>query len=166
MMDAMANHRSESGFVVRSALGGAMLAFQPASDNDGSFRVDVRTGTGLAASATVSLTVVRLAEFFAAMAREWSGWAGKREFTALPAGAAYSPPALRLTATADGRGHVQFRAELGTPWLGNRNAEDFDTHVGFGAPEQDGAWSAETLLILEAGQLDDLAAAAAAIGGG
>jgi hypothetical protein len=164
MMDAMANHRSESGFVVRSARGDAMLAFQPASDDDGSFRADVRTGTGLAASATVSLTQAGLAEFFAAMAREWRGWAGKREFTALPPGTGYSPPALRLIVAADGPGHTQLRVELGTPWLGGRDPEDFDTHVGFGPPEQDGAWSAETLLILEAGQLDELAAAAALLG--
>jgi len=126
--------------------------------------VDVLTGTGLATSATVSLTQARLADFFAAMAREWRGWAGKRELTALPRGTGYSPPTLRLTVTADGRCHVQLRAEFGMPWLGSRDAEDFDTHVGFGPPEQDGAWSAETLLILEAGQLDDLAAAAALLG--
>ena len=46
-----------------------MLAFRHAGEDDGSVRVDVRTGTGLAASATVSLTQARLAEFFAAMAR-------------------------------------------------------------------------------------------------
>jgi hypothetical protein len=150
-------------FVVRSARGDAMLAFRHAGEDDGSVRVDVRTGTGLAASATVSLTQARLAEFFAAMARDWRGWAEKRELTALPPGTGYSPPTLRLTVTADGRGHVQLRAELGTPWLGSRDAEDSDTHVGFGPPEMDGAWSAETPLILEAGQLDDLAAAAAVL---
>jgi hypothetical protein len=84
MIDAVANDRSESGFVVRSARGDAMLAFRHAGEDDGSVRVDVRTGAGLAASATVSLTQARLAEFFAAMARDWRGWAGKRELTALP----------------------------------------------------------------------------------
>ncbi len=80
-----------------------MLAFRHAGEDDGSVRVDVRTGTGLAASATVSLTQARLAEFFAAMARDWRGWAEKRELTALPPGTGYSPPTLRLTVTADGR---------------------------------------------------------------
>jgi hypothetical protein len=160
-MDSVANQAGDPGFTVRSALGDAAMTVEPAGGSRDLYRVTVRAGTGIAATVLVALNQRRIAEFFSAMARDWRGWAGPRELTAHPPGINYSPGVLRLIATADGRGHIQLRVELGAPWISTAGTEAFDTHVGFGDPQDPGAWSAAVLLGLEAGQLDALAAAAA-----
>ena len=78
-----------------------------------------------------------LDKYFAAMATDWRGWKGSRvwESTALE---------LRLEAAADGRGHVFLTVTLQTGWLSSSG------------------WQAQANLVIEAGQLDRLAAEAGA----
>ena len=77
---------------------------------------------------------VGLPEFFAQMARDWRGWVDTREWEAFEG-------ELRLSATMDRTGHISLVVEL---------------ENGFGLK-----WTAKAILVLEAGQLDRLAAEAA-----
>jgi hypothetical protein len=71
-----------------------------------------------------------LADLFGEMARQWRGWEGRKTWSSLEG-------ELHLTAEADRTGHVTLVAELRE-----------------GAPS---VWSVELVLVIEAGQLEQLA---------
>jgi hypothetical protein len=124
-------------FLVESVHGGTRLEFsgsvpRAAGPYEG-YAVEVRlSGGGVSAGDLVhDHLAYRWAEFFQSMAVDWRGWEGERVIESLE----YQ---LKLTCTADGRGHVALRVELrGDPLSSN--------------------WRAAETLHLEAGQLDDLA---------
>jgi hypothetical protein len=132
----------------------------PAGGTD-TYRVSIRAAALLGASVTVELRQ-RLENFFSEMARDWRGWDGERTFAARAPGALAD--SFRLAATADGRGHVRLLAELGQPWPPEQETVEYETHIGLPAPDQAGTWAASVCLVLEAGQLDELAADIASIG--
>lgn len=120
-------------FIVQSRDAGASLTLRP-FDRD-HFVAEVRH-VGMEASARVSSYMSDgLGDFFGGLAADWRGWAGTREWSALEG-------ELRLTARTDRTGHTYMRVQLRD-----------------GAPAH---WTAEAELVLEAGQLGRLAAAAQA----
>ena len=89
-------------------------------------------GRGLDASVLVSAYMFSgFADFFAGLATAWKGWKGRREWRALEG-------ELNLNAESDRTGHVYLSVELCD-----------------GAPVR---WQVSATLVLEAGQLDRLAA--------
>ena len=99
------------------------------------FMVEV-SDTGLNAQIRVgSHMSFGLDEFFAGLAESWKGWNGEREWTSFER-------ELKLAASNDGRGHIYLAIDL---------AE--------GAPP---TWEVKAGVVLEAGQLDQVASAAKA----
>ena len=145
---------------VRSANGTGSLTIDPAGGTD-AYRISIQAAALLGASVTVELRQ-RFEKFFSEMARDWRGWDDERTFAARAPGALAD--SLRLAATADGRGHVRLVVEVGHPWLPEKQTAEYETHVGLSDPEEGGTWAASVCLVLEAGQLDELAADTASIG--
>jgi hypothetical protein len=145
---------------VPSASGTGALTIDPADGTD-AYRVSIRAAALLGASVTVELRQ-RFEKFFSEMAREWRGWDGERTFAARAPGALAD--SFRLAATADGRGHVRLIAEVGQPRLPEQETVECETHIGLPDPHEGGTWAASVCLVLEAGQLDQLAADIASIG--
>ena len=111
-------------------------AFELHAHNTDYFRAVLRH-RGLTAEALVSsYQSLGLPEFFAGMARDWKGWSGERSWASFET-------ELSLTATSDRTGHVSLVTEL----------------RGGAYPN---GWTARATMVLEAGQLDRLAAEAAA----
>jgi Family of unknown function (DUF6228) len=150
----------DSLVTVHSASGTGSLTIDPAGGTD-LYRISIRAGTMLSASVAVGLHQ-RFEKFFSEMARDWRGWDGERTFTARSPGALAD--SFRLGASADGRGHVRLIAEVGQPWLPEKETAEYETHVGLSDPDEGGTWAASVGLVLEAGQLDDYAADVASIG--
>jgi Family of unknown function (DUF6228) len=147
-------------FSLTSTEASARLELHAVEDADRSYRATVHSSAGLEASVHVGISRTAFASYFKGFARDWRGWDGERTYIALRPGEDYGGGALRLTAVADGRGHVVIAVELGHPWVWTREADVHETHVGFPPPTQPGTWSARALLQLEAGQLDEVAAQA------
>ena len=120
-------------FLIESRDPGASVALRP-HDRE-SFLAEVHQ-PGLHATALVySYLSAGLGEFFAGLAASWTGWAGVREWGSLEG-------ELTLRAESDRTGHVYLTVRLRR-----------------GAPPE---WEVEAALVLEAGQLERLAAAARA----
>jgi hypothetical protein len=114
------------------------------------------------AAVEIALSRPRFAEFFASMARNWRGWPGAIALQAHRPGLDYGGWAMSLRATSDQRGHVRVAVDFGEPWIDPEPSE-FETHSGFPASNEAGAWVARITLFLEAGQLDAIAADATAL---
>jgi len=116
-------------FAVQSADDGAR--FELRRHNQGHLVAELH-GRGLDASVLVSAYMFDgFADFFGGLATEWKGWKGGREWRALEG-------ELNLKAKSDRTGHVYLSVELCD-----------------GAPPR---WQLNATLVLEAGQLDRLAA--------
>ena len=118
-------------FVIESRDAGASLALR--ANSRAYFLAELRSA-GLAATALVSRYMsFGLADFFGGIAADWTGWEGVREWSSLEG-------ELALDAESDRTGHVHLRVGLrcGAP-------PEWETHAG---------------LLLESGQLDQLASAA------
>jgi hypothetical protein len=116
----------------------------------------------LSAAVEVAMSRARFAEFFASIARDWRGWQGTKSLKAHRPGVDYGGSVMSLRATSDQRGHVQVAVDLGEPWI-DPEPEQYETHIGFPASGEPGAWVARVTLVLEAGQLDAIAADASSI---
>ena len=116
-------------FLLRSVEDNVSLELLPHEDDH--FRARLRDGLLDAEVLLDSYQPHDLPAFFEGLAREWRGWAGERTWSSLEGD-------LSLTATADRAGHVSIRVAL------------------VGGPLQ--RWSAETVLMIEAGQLEAIAA--------
>src|SRR4051812_11230691 len=89
-----------SELVLRSADGMVTLGLLPETDREGHpYRATLASST-LRASALVQINRASLADYFETIADDWRRWKTDQTFTAHPAGTDYSPPALRITATA------------------------------------------------------------------
>lgn len=120
-------------FIVQSRDTGATLTLR-SLDRD-YFLAEVRH-TGMEAIARVSKYMSDgLGDFFGGLAADWRGWPGTREWSALEG-------ELQLMARTDRTGHTYLRVQLRD-----------------GAPAH---WTVEAELVLEAGQLERIAAAAQA----
>ena len=124
-------------FLIESVHGGTRLEFsgsipRGADPYDG-YEVEVRlSGGGVSAGDVVCDHLGhQWSEFFQGLAADWRGWEGERVIESLE-------HQLKLSCTADGRGHVYLRVEL--------RGDFFSSN-----------WRATETLHLEAGQLDDLA---------
>lgn len=118
-------------FTVQSRSDHASLELRP---HDRDYFIAALRIRGLEATARVSSYMSGgLGEFFAGLAAEWRGWKGVRAWSSLEG-------ELQLRAKSDRSGHVFFTVQLRD-----------------GAPAR---WEAEVELIVEAGQLDRLAASA------
>jgi hypothetical protein len=96
-----------------------------------SWRVELQA-EGLKATTDIDLDAIRrtvepIGEFFASLAADWRGWAGKRNWGRRP---------IMLTATHDGLGHIGLIVEL---------EETYDR------------WRVRGELVLDAGRLDQVA---------
>jgi hypothetical protein len=160
IVDVVASEPGDSLVTVRSASGTGSLTIDPIGGTD-TYRVSIRAAAALGASVTVELHQ-RFEKFFSEMARDWRGWDGERIFSARAPGALAD--SLRLGATADGRGHVRLIAEAGQPWLPEKETAEYETHIGLPDPDEGGTWAASVCLVLEAGQLAELAADTESIG--
>ena len=129
----------ESSIVITSVERGARLTFSDlVPESDPNFYTFVATveQPGLRASVKVydmdgEPDSGRLADFFSALAEEWRGWEGEKEWAALEG-------QLALSCTSDRTGHARLVARLGeaTHWDG---------------------WSAETVLTLDVMQRERIA---------
>lgn len=132
-------------------------------DADHGYKVTLQTQGARAATQT-DLRWKPTADFFGAMASDWSGWDGMRELAATKELTDYGDPAFRLSAANDGSGHTTLLAELADPHLDERSAEQIDgdarTFSNFSAS---GGWQLRAVLVLETWQLDDIAKAALAL---
>ncbi len=127
----------------RDPLGSAMIECFAVQSSDDGPRFELRRhnqrhlvaelhGRGLDASVLVSTYMFSgFADFFEDLATDWKGWKGAREWRALEG-------ELNLKADSDRTGHVHLSVELRD-----------------GAPPR---WQVNAALVLEAGQLDGLAA--------
>ena len=127
----------------REPLGSAMIECFAVQSSDDGARFELRRhnqghlvaelhGRGLDASVLVSAYMFDgFADFFGGLATDWKGWKGAREWRALEG-------ELKLKADSDRTGHVHLSVELRD-----------------GAPPR---WQVNAALVLEAGQLDGLAA--------
>lgn len=79
---------------------------------------------------------VHLKAFFAGLAADWRGWSGKREWSSLEG-------ELALDATIDSTGHVNMSVQI------RSGPYPFD-------------WRLSAMILIEAGQLDSLAASVGA----
>lgn len=149
-------------FLVRSAEGPAELSLTAIGGPHQAYRLGVTSGL-MAGAAEVSVSREVITDFFQRMADDWRGWDGDRELVFVAPGPAYSLPIAKVTASADGLGHVTLRCEVGNPWIPTRFPQPHDTHIGPGALTQPSAWAVEVLIKVEAGALDQLAIAAAAL---
>jgi hypothetical protein len=59
---------------------------------------------------------------------------------------------------------VRLIAEVGQPRLPEQETVEYETHIGLPDPDEGGTWAASVCLVLEASQLDQLAADIASIG--
>jgi hypothetical protein len=125
-----------SEFTIRSGEDGASLALRWETKDDWSA---VLSGPGASARGLVYAYDPRgeggLRSLFASMARNWRGWEGKKEWESLEG-------ELSLTCTSDPLGHIEVVVHL----ISDRNRN----------------WRTTGRLTVEAGQLEDLARAAAA----
>ena len=120
-------------FIIESAVGSAKLVLRA---YDTQYFVAVLYVRGLEASAPVcSYLSEGFGDFFADLARCWKGWTGVKEWTSLEG-------ELVLRAECDRTGHVELFV-----------------HLHDGAPAR---WTVESVLVMEAGQLDRIAADARA----
>jgi hypothetical protein len=161
IVDVVGSEPGDSFVTIRSASGTGSLTIDPLGGTD-TYRVSIRAAATLGASVTVELHQ-RFEKFFSEMARDWRGWDGERIFSARAPGALAD--SLRLGATADGRGHVRLIAEAGQPWLPEKEPPSTKLTLVFQTPMKGvRGWAASACLVLEAGQLDELAADTASIG--
>jgi len=107
---------------------GAVLELD--AHNSDYFRATLRHRGLVAESLVGSYQSFGLPEFLGEMARDWRGWAGERQWTSFET-------ELTLRATADRTGHIALEVRL----------------QGGTYPK----WYAQATLILEAGQLEQLA---------
>jgi hypothetical protein len=125
-------------FQIRSASGPVSLEFfDLVVGTDGlAMSVCARlTGRDLHAAAEVEIDARDLgappSSLFVEMGRQWNGWKGELSWCS-------HCPGLALKARHDGRGHIPLRVELGREWY-----------------EDD--WLVHATVMIEAGQLEDLA---------
>ena len=120
-------------FTVESVQDGTSLRLR-SHDRD-FFLAEVR-GRGMEAKARVGTYMSSgFAEFFTELATHWRGWKGDREWSSLEG-------ELAIRATADRTGHVYLQV-----------------HLHDGAPAR---WKVDAAIVIEAGQLERLAAEARA----
>ena len=112
---------------------------------------------GLLVAAATDLAWERLHSYLDGLARDWRGWEGIRELSALPPGVPYSEPAFTIAASADRAGHFALVAELAKPYLGTDiEKQMYETHVSVPDSMRPGAWRARLVIVLETWQLDGL----------
>jgi hypothetical protein len=118
--------QSEPGFELKSTNSAAVLRLQWVDHEQLIATVEY---VGLSASREVYTFMSGVpTQLFDAMAREWRGWAGTKQWESLEG-------ELKLTATRDRTGHITVQVDLHRP----------------------GAWELRVWLTLEAGQLDRIA---------
>jgi hypothetical protein len=118
-------------FTVQSRDPGASLTLR---SHDRDYVIAALRHSGLDAAARVGTYLSGgLADFFAGLAAEWRGWRGRRTWSSLE-------DELTLAAESDRTGHVYLRV-----------------HLHDGSPAR---WTVEAELVLEAGQLEQLASEA------
>jgi len=119
--------------VLKSAHGGAEVRLQRPDAT--TIDVEINAAGLHARNGVYELDASSLAQFFKDMARDWRGWPDAREWKSLDSD-------FSLSCTTDGLGHVFVRLQLYSDC----------SRTG---------WAAGADLVLEAGQLDDLARDAA-----
>ena len=149
----------EKPYEIRSADGNEVFRLVPQPDVEGRPYMATVSSRSCTAGTRESLFRSRFIDFVVAIAEDWRGWTNLREFAAHPHGQEYSPPALRLGASNDGRGHVTLRVEIGYPWIPDMANDNSPNLSSFGLTEP-GSWCTEIVMGLEAGQLDRIAAKA------
>jgi len=115
--------------VLKSAHGGAEVRIQRPDAT--TIDVEINAAGLHARTAVYELDASSLAQFFKDMARDWRGWPDVREWKSLESD-------FSLSCTTDGLGHVSVRLQLYSDC----------SRTG---------WAAGVDLVLEAGQLDDIA---------
>jgi hypothetical protein len=141
--------------VISSAVGTGSLSFEYLTAEVG-YKVTMESD-GLLVAAATDLAWDRLHAYLDSLAKDWRGWYGVRELSALPPRVSYSQPALTIAASTDRAGHFALVAELGRPHLGTDiQKEVHETHVGVPDSVQAGAWRARLVVVLETWQLDGL----------
>ena len=115
--------------VLKSAHGGAEVRLQRPDAT--TIDVEINAAGLRARTGVYELDASSLAQFFKDMARDWRGWPDAREWKSLESD-------FSLSCTTDGLGHVSVRLQLYSDC----------SRTG---------WAAGVDLVLEAGQLDNLA---------
>ena len=145
--------RFEKPYEIRSADGNEVFRLVPQPDVKGRPYMATASSRSCTAGTRLSLTRSRFIDFVGGIAQDWRGWSDIRQFTAHPHEHEYSPPALRLGASNDGKGHITLRVEIGYPWIPD-TASDNPSNPSPFAVTAPGSWYTEIIMGLEAGQLD------------